>query len=328
MNEPWNDLDEGSPVVAMNPIVKVFWNRRNGRIRALWRLAVQLLLWLTITIMLLLAAEMIASELSIGLEIIIESVGAILAVWLAGRGLDKRPFPDFGLHINEAWWVDFGFGLFLGGFLITLVFLIELAAGWIEVTAAFVTIAPNITFGVGILSSLGIFLLVGFQEELFFRGYIFTNFAEGLNGKPLTPRWAMIIATLLSASLFSLMHFGNDHAGVNSAISAFLGGIILTLGYLLTGELALSIGFHITWNAFQNCIFGFPVSGEEIATATFVEIEQAGPALWVGDAFGPESGLLVIGAVALGCALIMLWVRLHYGRVRLHTAMMKNRRSD
>ncbi len=49
--------------------------------------------------------------------------------------------------------------------------------------------------------------------------------------------------------------------------------------------------------------------------------EQSGPELWVGDAFGPESGLLAIGAVLLGCLLIVSWVRLRYGRVGLLTSI-------
>jgi membrane protease YdiL (CAAX protease family) len=186
-----------------------------------------------------------------------------------------------------------------------------------------VTNAPDATFASAIVSSIGIFLLISFQEELLFRGYIFTNLAEGLNTPRVGPRWAMISATLLSASIFSLLHLKNAHASVNSTISAFLGGIILTLGFLLTGELAISIGFHCTWNAFQNAVFGFPVSGEAIAPASFIKVKQTGPVAWVGDSFGPESGLLVIGAVAFGCTLIILWARLRYGRVGLQSVIMR-----
>jgi membrane protease YdiL (CAAX protease family) len=314
-------------------VVKILWNENEDRLRALWRLVVLLLLWLTATIILLLLASVVASTLfnysvddSVSFELVIGFVGTLLAVWLTGWGLDRRPFTDFGLRINKTWWIDFGFGLFLGGFLIALVFLIEFAAGWVKITETFVTSAPDTNFSLAFTSSIGIFILVSIQEELLFRGYIFTNLAEGFNWQRIGPRWAMIIATLLTASIFSLMHLGNNHASLNSTISVFLGGIILTLGYLLTGELALSIGFHTTWNAFQNSVFGFPVSGEMVSTAALLRIRQAGPTMWVGDAFGLESGLLAIGAVLLGCLLILLWVRLRCGRVRLSTsiAMAKN----
>ena len=314
----------------MNPVAALFWNRREGRIRALWRLVFQFLLWVALSIMLLLIARKVApnfaedtSPQAAHVELVVGFLATLLSVWLVGWGVDKRPLEDFGLHIDRGWWIDLGFGLFLGGFLITLVFLFELVLGWVEITELFVTKSPGAAFPSAILSSIGIFLLISVQEELLFRGYIFTNLAEGFYSERFDPRWALMAATFLSSGIFSLLHLNNAHASTNSTISAFLGGIILTLGYLLTGELAISIGFHCTWNAFQNAVFGFPVSGEAIATASLVKIKQTGPASWVGDAFGPESGLLVMGTVVFGCALIMLWVRLRRHRIGLHTAILR-----
>ena len=87
-------------------------------------------------------------------------------------------------------------------------------------------------------------------------------------------------------------------------------GLMLGLPYLLTGKLGLSIGLHIGWNLFQGNVFGFPVSGFEPSGATVFAIEQAGPPILTGGAFGPEGGLLgllVIGAI---CGIILLRVRL------------------
>ena len=312
----------------MKFIARIFWNNDERRIRAPWRLVLQLLMWLIITIILLLVSQAVAVGIGVvtpeqfdDLEIIPEVVGSLLAVWLAGRLLDRRRFVEFGLRFNKDWWRDLGFGLFLGGFLITTIFLIELAAGWVTITGTFVTGNPDSAFAVAILFPILTFLLIGLEEELFFRGYILTNMAEGLNWKRFGPRWAVVIATMLSASLFALLHADNPNASAISAISAFLGGIILALGYILTGELAIPIGFHITWNFFQASVYGFAVSGEDFSAATIFTIRQHGPELWVGNAFGPESGLLALSAVALGCLLIVLWVRLRYGRVRLHTAI-------
>jgi hypothetical protein len=62
------------------------------------------------------------------------------------------------------------------------------------------------------------------------------------------------------------------------------------------------------------------VSGGDLSPTTFVVVDQHGPALWVGDGFGPEAGLLAIGAMVIGIVLIALWVRLRRGCIRLHTA--------
>ncbi len=312
----------------MKIITKLFWSDDECRIRALWRLVLQLLMWLIITIILLLVSQTIVIGTKIAtkeqfdnLEIIPEAIGALLAVWVASRLLDRRKFVEFGMHFNKDWWCDFGFGLFLGGFLITAIFLIELTCGWVTITGTFATGNPDNVFAVAILFPILIFLLIGFEEELFFRGYILTNIAEGLNWKHFDSRWAVVIATILSASLFTFLHANNPNASAISAFSVFLGGIILALGYILTGEMAISIGFHITWNFFQASVFGFTVSGEDFNAATIFAIRQHGPELWVGNAFGPESGILALGAVLLGCLLILLWVHLRYGRVRLHTTI-------
>jgi hypothetical protein len=117
------------------------------------------------------------------------------------------------------------------------------------------------------------------------------------------------------------MHLFNAHAGPLAMAGVLMLGIITATGYVLTGELAIPIGLHITWNFFQDAVFGFSVSGGDISAATFVVTDVQGPALWIGDEFGPESGLLAIGAMVLGIVLIGLWVRLRRGYISLRTTI-------
>ena len=101
-----------------------------------------------------------------------------------------------------------------------------------------------------------------------------------------------------------------------SFLNIFLAGVFLSLGFILTGELALPIGLHIAWNFFQGAVFGFPVSG--VAGGQPVHIDRAGKH-WLDDwrCFGPEAGGIGILAMLLGAALILLWVK----KTGFHPAM-------
>ncbi len=314
--------------MKLSRLATVFWNPHERRIRAGWRVVLLLIIWFVVVAAFLLGIRAILIPTGIATleeilpwELLIESVATVPALWLSGRLLDRRQFADFGLRLNKSWFIDFGFGLFLGGLLVTLVFLTLLAAGWVTVTGTLATPQGPGHFAVAMASSFGLFLLIGFQEELMCRGYLLTNVAEGLNFKRTGPRWGIVQAMLWSAALFSVLHLLNPHTSAVSSLGVFAGGIVLAAGYVLTGELAIPIGFHTTWNLFQANVFGFPVSGEEFATATLLATTRSGPEVWVGDAFGPESGLLAFAAVGLGCVLIVAWVRWRYGRIALFTAI-------
>jgi membrane protease YdiL (CAAX protease family) len=253
-------------------------------------------------------------------------VAAIASVWFAGRFFDHRPFSDFGLQpMDRHWWLDFGFGLFLGALLMTGIFLVELAASWVTITGTFEVVGDfKAPFFLVILVPVVFFLCVGVYEELLSRGYQLRNMAEGLNYPNLGPKGAVVLAWILSSLLFGLFHSANP--GASTAIVAVVvnitfAGLLLGLGYILTGRLAIPIGLHIAWNFFQGNVFGFRVSGLKPVGATFISIEQGGPPLWTGGAFGPEAGLIEVFAIIVGSLLIWLWVRVRSGKADLQTSI-------
>jgi membrane protease YdiL (CAAX protease family) len=316
-------------------MLNLFRNEHEGRPRALWRLLLQFVLYAIGTALLanvMFAAFVLFGETSFGngaVERLAASptflaanamaslVATLASVWLAGRLLDHRPFSEFGLHPKDRnWWLDFGFGLFLGALLMTSIFLVELQFGWIRVTGTLETVGTTgVPFFPAILAPAALFLCVGIYEELFSRGYQLQNMAEGLNFPILGPRGAVLAAWVLSSSLFGLLHLANPNATAISTVNIAFAGLLLGTGYILTGRLAIPIGLHITWNFFQGNVFGFPVSGLEPLGATFISVEQRGPSLWTGGIFGPEAGLLEIVAAVTGGLLILLWVRVLYGNV-------------
>jgi membrane protease YdiL (CAAX protease family) len=312
-------------------LVRMFWSPGHGRLRAGWRVVLQGVAWLAL-IFVLQALMGIAlrkflsnpSQLSmtarqsIGMTTeILSYLALIVSLGWAGHYLDKRHMADFGFHFGRAWWIDFAFGLALGMVLMTVVFLFEMAVGWIRVTGTFVTRVEGFPFWPGILLPLIGFVLVGLGEEWWSRGYVMTNLAEGFNGRRLGPIGAVLLATVVQGAIFALPHANNPNASIVSTVNVFLISFLLALGFVLTGELAIPIGLHITWNFFQGNVFGFSVSGNGYSVGSFIGTAQSGPPVWTGGAFGPEAGLVALGAVVVGAVLTLGWVRWRHGKLHL-----------
>ena len=303
----------------MKRISLPFWNSDDRRLRALWRLTLHVILvavlFVGLGVLVTLASEDLEDSFASGIvEMALSGLAIVAGTLFAARFLDRRPISDLGLQFSSHWWRDLGYGLFLGAFLMLLIFLVELALGWITVEEILST-NRAVPFGLAILWPLTQFLAVGIYEELVSRGYHFKNIAEGLSFSPVGRKRAILLAWLISSAVFGLLHAGNPNATVVSTVNLFLAGLFLGLPFLLTDQLAMPIGIHITWNFFQGNVFGFPVSGTSNNETTFIAVQQSGPDLWTGGAFGPEAGLLGLAAIIVGSLLIVWWVKRTRGKV-------------
>ena len=317
----------------MKSIKRLFWNSGEARLRSGWRLIAAVTGWLVILILVLRLRDAVLSEAlpDLVLEEAVPAIHMLLLMvvflgLLGSRLLDHRPVADYGFHLSAVWWRDLGFGMALAVIVLLSTFLIELGLGWIEITGSFVTAAANHPYGG---QPFGLAILLGFVgilcgaivEEITWRGYLTKNLAEGLNWPRIGPRWATMIAMLVWAAWFGWSHGSNPHATSLTPYNAILATVsILGGAYVLTGELALSIGFHTAWNFAQVFVFGFP-GGDPMFGTSVIAFTQHGPALWTGGAYGPEGGLLGTIAFLLGFVLLALWVRWRYGAIRLHPSI-------
>lgn len=303
-------------------ISTLFVDPKLHRLRAIWRLLVHTLLMVVLGFATIVATQ--AATLPEGAFWPVFALAVTLpATWIAATRLDRRPFASLGLNFDRRWWLDLAFGLALGAGLMTAIFAVELAAGWVTITGT--KVAPEGFEGPFVASLLGpaiLFVAVGFHEELLSRGYHLRNFAEGMHwpGK-LDAGAALIAGTILSSLVFGLLHAGNPNATWLSNLNIALAGGFLAVGLLTTGELAIPIGVHITWNFCQGNLFGFPVSGTN-AGARVIAIEQGGDPLITGGQFGPEAGLIGVAAMLVGSLAIVAWVRWTRGAVGLRRELI------
>ncbi len=302
---------------------QLFWNRDQARLRAGWRILVAMVAWvvllrvvfgLSTAVLTGRLPEVYRTPLTVAIHTLLILV---LLLGLLFRRLDRRPVADYGFHLNTGWWLDLGFGMALATLLMLGMFGVELVMGWINITGTFVTADPSLRFGPVIVVVFTTILLIAAEEEITWRGYILQNLAEGLNLKGIGPRVATLSAVLISSVLFSLGHATNPNATLFSTINTMIfAALVLADGYVLTGELALPIGFHVAGNVVQVGVLGYYGGATQLG-ASFFAIAQHGPALWTGEPYAHEGGLLGTAAVVVGFLLIAAWVRLRRGRVRL-----------
>jgi len=298
--------------------MNIFVNREEKRLRAGWRVLIQLFCFFGMLVGLSFAVR----PLGRGPEATIAGsiayiIGGLALAWFLARFLDKRPFADFGFHFNAGWWVDFIFGLLLGAGLLTAVFLTFQYEGWVTITGFQVTNLRMPFYEAFLIDLLG-FIAVGINEELAFRGYLLKNMAEGFAFKRIGQRGAIVLAFIVSSTLFGLAHAANPNATLLSTANVALAGLLLGLPYMLTGQLSTAIGVHIAWNLFEGTVFGLPVSGGDPSTH-LLAVNVHGPELWTGGSFGPEGGLTAVIWILVACVVILIWNRFRRGNVKLET---------
>ncbi|MCU4802025.1 CPBP family intramembrane metalloprotease [Halobacteria archaeon HArc-gm2] len=303
---------------------RVFVNGRERRLRAGWRLIAATFILVLASLALFLAVDYAQAILSFAGPLV---VGGILASTLVAQTasnvlvtgvfvvaawfVDRRTLPDLGLG-GRRWWRNLGFGLLLGVAMTTAVFAVELAAGLITVEQLFLSrpgLGIDQPFPVAFVLVVLMFVAVGVGEEVLFRGYLLTNIAEGLNGLgPIGPRTALGVAAVLTSAVFGVVHITNPNATLVSAFNITVVGLFLAWTYVVTEDLGIAIGVHITWNLSLSSVYGFPVSGLT-TPATILDVRQTGDPLITGGPFGPEAGLVVYLALGVAIGLTWWWVR-------------------
>lgn len=311
--------------------MNIFVNPNDRRPRAGWRLLLQFVLFLIFMFVMMLAKNALtAGSLKI-YEAFVMGIAGTGSVWVAAMVLDKRRLNEYGIAWDARWKKEFAVGLALGAIAMTAIFAIEWAAGWITISGFGWDRSSSLPYYLWIASYFAAMGIVGFYEELIFRGYQIYNMIEGFHSSKINLKTASFTAILISSVIFGLLHAGNPNATFISTLSIIFAGIMLAVPYLVTGSLAISMGIHISWNFVQGGFYGFAVSGT-LFRGSIIQIEQSGATCLTGGNFGPEAGLLGIFGILLILGLFVLYINKNDATISLHpsfrNALSKSAKRD
>jgi len=308
-----------------------FWNESEARLRAGWRLAIQLTVNLGTAGLLLWALHLARTHTGLfhadspwAAVVLVPGMAAVtlFSVWFAGRFLDRRRFSDFGVDLDRgAWWADFCFGLVVGVALPIGFAAIGMVTASVRFEPAFTSGFPGLPFGAAALLSATLYLCVGLLEEVG-RAYQVRNILEGTAGAGLGLEGTAAVAVMGAAVISVLMHSGN----LNFLLFVLLAAALKGTCYLLTGRAAIALAYHAAWDLTMATVLGFsPQDGSSAATVFYV-MRFRDPA-WASGAsdseLTPAAMLILLVLELLALLLILGWVRLRYGEVKLRSDLLK-----
>jgi membrane protease YdiL (CAAX protease family) len=282
------ELTKSSPFE--DAVQKIFLGRDG--LRPIWRLVLYFLMFraLRFCLFIVLAYGMpdalflwrqLAAEL--GLAII-----AIAPVLLMSR-VEGRAFGCYGLPVSNAFGKLFWVGASWGVISLTLLLLALRAAH------AFY-FGPLALHGVRVLKFAvfwaAFFLIVGFYEEFFTRGYTQFTLGETVGFWP---------AAILLSLGFGALHLENPGENWVGILGAMVIGFFFCLTLRRTGNLWFAIGFHASWDWGESYLYSVPDSGG-MAPGHLLHSSLQGPRWLTGGSVGPE------GSVFLFVLMILLWV--------------------
>ena len=301
---------------------RYFWNNEQNRLRAFWRITIQMLVWNGLILFFMIPFTLRGGG-SIAFETFlfkspdwVRMVTLLITVLLMARYIDIRHFSEFGLDIRDKkWWQDFGVGLLLGGLTITGMFLIQVALGWYSIQDTLYVPAQGVmvlTIGVSIVATIA----AAVYETLWIWSYTLRNASEGLiylnrlNGR------AAVIGALVLCLLYFVLFNVSRTAEVSTVFisNMFRAGLLLALPFILTQRLGLSIGLFIGWLIFQINVYGLQAVGLTGEYPSLLIVIEKGPDLWTGGTTGFGSGLMSMIGLLILSIIITAWNKRRSGK--------------
>jgi len=283
----------------------LIWDYKKVRVGTIWRVLLFFLLYTN----LMRAAQyipLVPRQISVTVGILILLAGFSLL-------FDRRSMSDYGLFVDKHTLPDLLFGLIWGALVVAGIVWLEKALGWVRMDFNPWTRFLDGDIGRAFWMAALLFVTIGINEELIYRGFLLRNFTEEFRflRNPKHRIWASVV---LAGLIFGYVHFDNPNATTLSGINLILYGFLFSVPFLLTGSLMIGIGVHITWNLTMGTVWGLTLSGFPPFVSLMVT-EQTGPAIWTGGDFGPEGGLICTLSLFVLLLGYLAWIKWTRGEV-------------
>jgi hypothetical protein len=239
----------------------------------------------------------------------LEGAGLLCAgasTWLLAR-IENRRFSDYGLS-DPRRLRHFVEGAIWGAVLLSaLVF-------WLHAMGA-LAFDGRLLFGSAALRYAAVwlsgFVVIGFFEELLFRGYAQYTIARGVRGICVhfgvrhAAAAGFWIAALLTSFYFGFGHGTNAGESPIGLVAAGLVGLVFCFSIWRTGSLWWAIGFHTIWDWMESFVYGLGDSGSTIQ-GHLLAMHPTGRPLLSGGATGPEGSILIVPILLLSACAVLL----------------------
>lgn len=231
------------------------------------------------------------SWLAMLVEGLVYLAGVVVLTWAFCHYVDRTTVRSLGLQ-RPGWLAKLAAGGGLGVGLQLLIFAAFAVAGWL-------TVERGDRQPLELSASVAAWLIISFNEELAFRGYILQRLARA---------WGLPAAVVVSSLVFAMVHALNPNVQPLAMLSLFAAGLLLACAYLVSRSLWLPIGLHIGWNLAEMQLLGFAGSGA--TEPALLRSVVHGPELLTGGAFGPEGGLVGLAATLIGIVILLVgyWI--------------------
>jgi CAAX protease family protein len=275
--------------------MSLLFNDRN-ELRSGWKFAVYILFFLIIwfatglgiTILIApYAGDLLENQLFIlALNQVALLVPALGAMALTIRFVDHRPLRTFGIGLGPRWRRDFVYGIVLAAGMLAVLIGGCYAFGYVSMHWTGNKAPVSV-----LIATFSVLLVAAANEELVFRGFPLQLLIDGIGEWP---------AMLGMSILFGAMHLRNPNASLLGIVNTVVAGILLSLAYVRTRSLWMPYAIHVGWNVGLGFVFGFQLSGVDLASLWTTG--TAGSETILGGGYGPEGGLLatfIFGTAAL-----------------------------